>query len=442
MQRARLVCGIGLLVALAFAAPFLALWFTDRRDPPRASRQPAPVPAPVPIAVPTLPLTESLRPPPAPPPPASSAASTPAPAPPTVPLKPDPILVQVRETLLSSYFLPISHATLTETSVTALIDALGDPYTEYLEPAEFRRLVRSTSGRYGGLGLYVGPAVDGLVVTAVSWRPGEIRRGDVIVSIDGMPVNALGFEEALTRIRGEPGTTVHLSIRRPGEVQRLEIPLVRHEIEERAVTARPIKAGGRPLGYVQLRSFPAEASEQLRLASAALLAKGAEGLVIDLRGNPGGLVEEAVAVASVFLPSGPVGSTNGFHRGLHTLLASGEPLDAQVPLVVLVDEGSASAAEMVAVALAESRRAVVVGKPTYGKAAIQAIRPLPNGAALRFTSALYTSPSGTSIAGTGVQPAVHGWDNPLTTPDEALRVAKQTLADLVALGSGPRTIPF
>jgi carboxyl-terminal processing protease len=438
LQRARLICGLALLAAIAFAAPFLALWLTDRAgaDEPVAERSAPATPPPRATLPPALTLL-----------PAGTHAPE-RPSPPVKPLKPwqpgaeDRVLAQVRAALASSYYLPVASGVLEQRSIVGMLGGLRDPYTEYLDPVEFGKLRRTTSGRYGGLGLYVGPTDGGLVVTSVRQRPvADIRPGDVIVSVNGTPVQAVGYEQAVALITGKPGTLVRLTIRRPGE-GRLDVPVVRREIEEQAVSTRTLRAGKTRLGYLSLRTFGAGAGEQVRAAAARLLDGGVEGMVLDVRGNPGGLVEEAVDVASVFLRSGALGSASGFHRGVSSLLVRGNALAPDLPLVVLVDRASASASEIVAAALHEHHRAVLVGTSTFGKAAIQSLRPLADGGALRYTSAMYATPSGANIGRVGVRPVVRVVDDPLSSADEALKAAKRALLALVRGDRGPRALPF
>jgi len=215
---------------------------------------------------------------------------------------------------------------------------------------------------------------------------------------------------------------VHLTIRRPGKRRPIEFTVVRHEIDVPVVRSRLISAGGRRIGYIRVLSFREDVAARVAAATHGLARRGAEGLILDLRGDPGGLLSQAVQMTSVFVQRGMVCSTSGLHRA-RSYFVSGDAVDTRRPLAVLVDGATASAAEIVAAALADNGRASVVGQRTYGKAAVQTVVPLSNGGALKLTTATYLTPSGASIRETGIRPDIRAVDDPLTHPDEAIAAA-------------------
>jgi carboxyl-terminal processing protease len=352
------------------------------------------------------------------------AARAPEPAP-----RPSTLADEVRYELETAYYRAVSDDVLERGSVGAMLGELDDPYTEYLSPPEYGVIESSASGRYGGVGLAVGPARDGLLVTSALDGPAReagIRRGDVIVSIDGRPASRMRFERSLFLIQGEEGTTVRLTVHRP-RIGKLRFTLVRQELPAPTNLVRMLRLQGVKLGYVRIYSFSSQTSEDLRAATRRLVTAGARGLVLDLRDNPGGLLLEAVRSVSLFLTRGVVCTTEGAHQARRVFEVTGPTPFRRLRLAVLVNRGSASASEIVAAGLAENGRAVVVGQRTYGKAAVQSLRELSNGGALKLTTATYRTPRGRDLLGTGVRPRVRALDVPATQVDEALLVAERAL---------------
>jgi carboxyl-terminal processing protease len=341
---------------------------------------------------------------------------------------------EVREALSSSYYKAVGQDVLGEPTIAGLLDQLGDPNTDYLTAAEYDALKKRTARSYSGVGLTVEPSRAGLVVTSALSGPARdagIRRGDIIVRIEGRPAGKLTFEQALNLIKGEKGTVVHLTLRRP-KGGRLSVTVVRQEIAVPSLHAQALRFRGARLGHIRLLSFPDATAERLREAVASLIERGAKGIVLDLRDNPGGLLPQAVRAVSVFLEEGVVCTIAGLHQAETVYEVTGSATYPNLPLVVAVDEGSASAAEIVASALQDHSRAVVVGRRTYGKASVQSIRPLSNGTALKLTTAKYRTPAGRDLTGKGVRPKLHAVDNPLTRVDEVLQIARAALLEQIA----------
>lgn len=348
--------------------------------------------------------------------------------------KPVPLIEEVRDDLSRSYYRWIEPSLLAKPTIDEMIAGLDDPHTDYLTPAEFEMITEHTEGSYSGIGLTVGPSKAGLVVTSAFKGPAEtagIRRGDVIIRIDGRPARRLPFERSLALIKGEKGTVVELTVRRPNEGT-ITFQVVRQEIDVPPIQSRLLRGNKPKLGYIRVLSFPAGTAERIEGATARLVTMGADGAIIDLRDNPGGLLSEAVDSVSLYLEEGLVCKTDGAHQEFRSYSVDGNPSHPVLPLVVLVNAGSASAAEIVAAALSENERATLVGDRTFGKASVQSIEPLSNGGALKLTTAKYVTPQGVDISERGIQPEVEALDDPLTKPDEAVRIARKALLELLA----------
>jgi carboxyl-terminal processing protease len=333
----------------------------------------------------------------------------------------DPVQVidQVRNVLMESYYRDIPPSVLARRSIDAMLVALDDPYTDYLTESEYDALRDRTADAYSGIGLTVEAGRHGLIVrdaVAGPAREAGIRRGDRIVSIDGRRIRSLPFDRSLRLIRGPEGTLVRLTIARPQEGT-VDFTVRRSRIEVAAVRSRMLS--GR-IGYIRVLSFRASAVEAIESRASTLLDERARGLVLDLRGNPGGLFSQAVGTVSLFVAEGVVCVTEGAHQGRRVTRVTGRAPLADVPLAVLVDSDSASAAEVVAAALDDNERASIVGETTYGKTSVQSLRELTNGAALKLTTAVFLTPDGRNLTLTGLRPDVEAVDEPRTRRDEAL----------------------
>jgi carboxyl-terminal processing protease len=331
---------------------------------------------------------------------------------------------EIAEVLAASYYKPVPQRLLRLRKVEQIIAGLRDPYTEYLEPFAYSELRRRTAASYPGIGATVLPHRDGFVVSAVPVGPARdagLRPGDTIVAIDGAPTHTLSFESALGKILGAPGTSIALAVQRGSE--RLTFRVRRGNIRTAPLSSRVLAADGRRTGYVALHSFAAGTAQLLHTELRKLEQAGTTGLVLDLRGNPGGLLDQAVAVSSLFLARGRVVSIQSLNDRPQVLFADNPQGASRLPLVVLVNHYTASAAEVVAAALHDNGRALLVGESTFGKALVQSIEPLRNGAALKLTTARYLTPTGADISERGIQPDVWAVDDPGTDVDEALAAA-------------------
>jgi carboxyl-terminal processing protease len=314
-----------------------------------------------------------------------------------------PELDQVRAELASHYYRRLPERVLGKRTVPGLLHALHDRYTTYLSPSEYRVARRGSAGGYGGIGVFVLPAPGGLLVRRTVVGPARVagvRTGDTIMAVDGSPTATLSFHEAMGRILGRPGSRVKLRVLRDGRA--MQFDLVRRKYALHPVHTR---FAGR-IGVVRLDAFTRGTAAASTAAVARLTRQGASAIVLDLRGNPGGLLDEAVGVASLFLrPGASVVSLAGAHKPLRILYSHGGAA-ATIPLAVLVDGESASASEVVAGALKDHGRASIVGESTYGKSLVQEIVQLSSGAALKLTVARYLTPAGVDISRNGVQPDI------------------------------------
>ena len=344
--------------------------------------------------------------------------------------RPITLIDEVRAELTSYYYRWIDPKVLARPSVDEILEGLEDPHTDYLTRTEFQSLQETTQGTYTGIGLTVGPARNGLLVTSALKGPAReagIREGDVIVRIDGKRAAPLSFEHSLALVKGEAGTLVHLTVRRPKSGKAIDFTVVRRDIEVPPISAHMIELRKRDVAYLRVFSFPSGVAQSLEEATSRLVEMGAEAAIIDLRDNPGGLLSEAVETTSIFLEDGLVCRTDGLHEEAHLYDVTGFATHPELPLVVLVDYGSASAAEIVAGAFADNERATLVGERTFGKASVQTVAPLRDGGALKLTTAKYLTPAGADITSVGISPSTLAVDDPLTESDEALRTARKTL---------------
>jgi carboxyl-terminal processing protease len=354
--------------------------------------------------------------------------------------EPSGLTGEAAEVIEDNYYRPVGETELGNASLQGMVRELrkrhADRFSEYFSPESLASFNEQIEGRFSGIGLSVIPAKRGLRAARVF--PGSpaaeagIEPGDVIVSVDGDPIAGESSAEATAKIKGTEGTEVTVGVLDPksGRVRRLT--LTRAEVALPNVSSRVESFRGHKLGYIRLLSFSEGAHALLARAVRKVEREGAEGIVLDLRGNPGGLLEEAVLCAGVFLPEGEVVvSTDSRTQGHSVHKTVGGNLPAR-PLVVLIDRGTASAAEILAAALADDGHATVVGTRSYGKGVFQEEKGLANGGALKLTVGEYFTPKGVNLARSrGIHPEVKARDNPRTRADEALRRALGVLAGKV-----------
>jgi carboxyl-terminal processing protease len=330
-------------------------------------------------------------------------------APPQVPWAQGTPFAEVYERIKREYVDEVDDRTLMERATRGMVAAL-DPHSAYLDSEEFNEVRLSTMGSYPGVGIEVGATAGSVrVLKTIDGTPARaagVLAGDELMAIDGREIGA-DLAGAIARLRGTSGSLVRLSVRRAGTPALLEFALRRAEVEVHSVTAQTLEPG---YGYVRISTFSETTPQDL--AHAILMLKrdnpsGITGLVLDLRNNPGGVLESGVAVADAFLDSGVIVTADGRTEDARFEMDAtpGDLIDGAA-LVVLVNAGSASASEIVAGALKDHARALLIGRRTYGKGSVQTVMPLPRGGAVKLTTSRYFTPSGASIHGRGLTPDI------------------------------------
>jgi carboxyl-terminal processing protease len=344
------------------------------------------------------------------------------------------VVADAYDLIRDDYVRKVPESKLADAAIKGMVGSLGDQFSNYFTADEYTRYQEVTESRFSGVGLSIVGVEQGLRVTRVydgspASRAG-LRPGDLIVGVDGRSLKGVPEETGVARVKGPAGTEVRLQIKRGSKT--FERTVTRATVTIPVVESRMLRDDGEKIGYVALASFSSGAHAEVYAAVRKLRKQGADGLVFDLRGNPGGLVREAQLVASGFIEQGTIVSTRGRAVTPETLKATGNPVADHLPMVVLVDRGTASSAEIVTGALKDTKRAEVVGTRTFGKGVFQEVVPLDNGGALDITVGQYFTPNGTNLGkglkpGQGVHPQVQAEDNPKTAPDEALDAGLKVL---------------
>ncbi|MCA1839587.1 MAG: S41 family peptidase, partial [Actinobacteria bacterium] len=341
------------------------------------------------------------------------------------------LLDEVRDDISRSALKDPDERRLISAAVKGMLTALDDPYAAYLDPKAYDPFQKDVAtGQYSGVGVWLkeDPNKKIKVVSVLEDTPAAragIQSEDVLKTVGGRSVDGLTIEEVVQRIQGKPGTTVTVTVIRAGAAPQ-DFTLTREQIDVPTVQSKMVNG---KQGLIRLISFSAKAGEKVRTAVKSLMQKGAKGFILDLRGNPGGLVSESVAVSSVFLDGGKVVSYQ--QRGHPQVTYNTDHgAETKFPLVVLVDEGSASASEIVAGAVQDRGRGIIVGTQTYGKGSIQDVFSLSDGSAVKFTIASYFTPSGRSIGGVGIRPDVTESDK-----NNQLASAERVLTGILAQSS-------
>jgi carboxyl-terminal processing protease len=348
----------------------------------------------------------------------------------------DPLVNQVLNMLQRDYYRPLNRTQLVDKGLAGMVASLDDPYSHYYDPSAYQGFLNVSNPHLSGIGVNVLNEPRGLRVQDVF--PGSpaaragVARGDLIIAVGATSLASRPESFGPRLIKGQPGTRVTLTILRG--TQKHTLTLVREDLVVPVADGTIVNYHGIKLGDLTLTSFTDGSGVELRAQVHKVLHEGARALILDLRDNPGGLLNEAVNVASIFIPDGTIVSTAGRAQPRQVYFAKGGAISTSIPMVVLVDRGTASAAEIVTGALHDRGRAKVVGTHTYGKGVFQEIEPLPNGGALDFTVGEYFTPSGHNLGGGGVRegagitPDIKAATNPGATHDSALTVAEQTVA--------------
>ena len=354
--------------------------------------------------------------------------------------EPAGLTAEAAELIEDNYYRSVGDTELENSSLQGMVRELRrrhhDRFSDYFSPQSLAGFNAQIEGHFSGIGLSIVPVKRGLQVVSVFPRSpaakAGIVAGDTIVSVEGEPLAGVDSEAAVAKIKGPEGTQVTIGVLdgKSGKVR--DETLTRADVTLPNVSSKVETVSGRKLGYVRMLSFSEEAHAELADAVRKVEGEGAEGIVLDLRGNPGGLLDEAVQSAAVFLPEGEVVVTTKSRTQGDSVHKTGGGRVTELPLVVLIDRNTASAAEILTAALADDGDATIVGTRSYGKGVFQEEKDLANGGALKLTVGEYFTPNGENLARTnGIHPDVKVSDDPETVPDEAEQRALEVLAGRV-----------
>jgi len=349
------------------------------------------------------------------------------------------IFTEVLNRIRSAYVEPIDDRTLLENAIKGMLAGI-DPHSTYLEAEGYDQLQESTTGEFGGLGVEVG-IEDGFikVIAPMDDSPADragVRAGDLIIKLDDTPAREVTLGDTIDLMRGEPGTDLILTILREGVSEPFEITVTREIIQSRSIRYRILEPG---YGYIRIASFSVDTGEEVKEALVKMHEENdLTGVVLDLRNNPGGVLQSSVAVVDAFIDDGLIVYTEGrVDNSDMRFEASAEDVSQGVPLVVLINAGSASASEIVAGALQDHQRGIIMGTPSFGKGSVQTVLPLTNDRAIKLTTALYFTPSGRSIQATGIVPDIIVDRGQVTRiPDSLMTYREQDLTGHLENASG------
>ena len=305
-----------------------------------------------------------------------------------------------------NYYQPVEEVDFEDGIIKGLFRSLNDPYSVYMTKEEFEDFMTQTKGTYGGIGVIMTPGQDGFitVVSPIEDTPGAragIQSGDKIVKVNDKEVTAEKLDEAVVMIKGDPGTKVSLTIIRPGKIDSFSVQLTREEIRLNTVKSRILKDG---IGYIRISMFDEQTSEDFKAHLSDLTKKGIKGLVIDLRDNPGGLLSECVTIADELLGKQTIVYTQD--RAGNREYENSDVRKVDFPYVLLVNKGSASASEILAGAVKDTKSGTLIGTTTFGKGLVQRVKPLDDGTGFKLTTSQYFTPNGIYIHGKGIEPDV------------------------------------
>jgi carboxyl-terminal processing protease len=348
----------------------------------------------------------------------------------------DKLVDQVLGLLSKDYYRKINRSDLVNKGLAAAVESLGDPYSHYYNPADYHSFQNQTDPHLSGIGIDILAKPQGLLVQDVfAGSPAAkagLASGDLITHAGSISLAKRTSRFSSALIKGRAGTSVMLTVQRGARKRTVRV--VRANITVPVAAGRLLHYKGATLGYVDLTSFAQGSGDEVRGQVDRLRRRGAKALILDLRDNGGGLLEEGVNVASIFIPDGTIVSTDGRSQPRQVYMAKGHAIPTTIPMVVLVDHNTASAAEIVTGALQDRGRAKVVGTRTYGKGVFQEIEPLSNGGALDFTIGEYFTPSGHNLGGggvrrgAGIRPNVYAGAGLHAHTDSGLAAAEKTVA--------------
>lgn len=337
-------------------------------------------------------------------------------------------VIELRKFILENYYQDFDEEEFIDGILKGLFMSLNDPYSVYMGKEEFDKFTEDNEGTYGGIGVIVAPTEDGMitVVAPIEDTPGEragLKSGDKIIKVEGDDVNAQVMDDAVRRMRGEPGTDVNITIYRESAGDPFDVSITREEIRLKTVKSRMLDD---ELGYIRISMFDQITSDDFKTNLEDILAQNPKGLVIDLRNNPGGSLGEVVEIADELLGNqmivyteNRVGQKREFKSGFKKV---------DLPMAVLVNEGSASASEILSGAIQDSNSGVIVGETTFGKGVVQTVIPLDDGTGFKLTTSQYFTPNGRNIHGIGIEP-----DVVIEMPDSYYDIEEPTDEDDVQL---------
>ncbi|MDX8336475.1 MULTISPECIES: S41 family peptidase [Cetobacterium] len=300
-----------------------------------------------------------------------------------------------------------TNTTLMQGALKGMMESLDDPHSNYFTKEELESFKEDIEGKYAGVGMVIQKKADEplIVVSPIEDTPAYlagIRAKDKIIAIDGESTYKLTSEQSVKKLKGEPGTSVKLTVYREEAKETKDVELKRSIIELKYVKSKMI---GKDIGYLRLTQFGEDVYKDVRKDLEGLLKKGAKGIILDLRSNPGGSLGQAVKISSMFIPEGKIVSTKG-KTGEEEIAYREGKYFGDFPLIVLINEGSASASEIVSGAIKDYKRGTLIGEKSFGKGSVQTLLPLPDGDGIKLTIAKYYTPSGVSIHGKGIEPDI------------------------------------
>jgi carboxyl-terminal processing protease len=347
----------------------------------------------------------------------------------------EPVTEQALDILTNRYYRPLDRSSLVDVGLSGMVASLDDPYSHYIDPSAYKASNESEE-HIGGIGIEVMREESGLRVTNASERSpaseAGLVRGDLIIKVGSISLADKPVDYGSNLIRGPVGTRVELTVLRDGTEHIISV--VRAKLVMPVALGRMLSYHSVRIGYLRLTTFSEGSADKLRTETETVRGERAQALILDLRGNGGGLISEAINVASIFIPHGTIMSAEERNRPRRVYEAEGDAIADHIPLVVLVDHGTASSAEIVTAALQDHGRAKVVGTRTYGKGVFQITERLNNGGALDITIGQFFTRDGRNLGGggarqgAGVTPDIYAATNPDTEGDEALTVAERTVA--------------
>ena len=312
----------------------------------------------------------------------------------------------LKDYLQKNYYKELDEEKLVEGAIKGMFESIGDPYTQYMDDKEFGDLMTRTQGTYGGIGVIVTPGDDGYVtvVSPIEDTPGEkagLIPGDRIVAVNGEAISGDKLDYAVELMKGKSGTEVKLTILRDGKDKTFDVNIKREEIRLKTVRSEVIE---NDIGYIRITMFDEQTAQDFKTHLDGLKKKNIKGIVLDLRNNPGGLLDQCVEIADIILGEQVIVYTED--RNGSRKVEKSDKKQLELPLTVLVNKGSASASEILSGAIKDGNKGKIIGTTTFGKGLVQQVKPLSDGTGFKFTISEYFTPNGTNIHGTGIEPDI------------------------------------